>query len=85
MEVEWTALHLLRGLEPDFTLDETGAFVTLDGRFAVGREHMDLRRLMGSHTQEIQDAIADTPQRWQRFLEADEGAADILQQLLKLL
>jgi hypothetical protein len=21
MEVEWTALHLIRGLEPDFTLD----------------------------------------------------------------
>ncbi len=50
MQVEWTALHLVRGLEPDFTMDETGAFVTLDGRFALSRERMDLRGLIGPLT-----------------------------------
>src|SRR3712207_5914889 len=84
MEVEWTALRLLRGLEPDFTMDETGAFVTLDGRFAVSRERMDLRGLMGPRTVEIQEAITNTPQRWQRFLEVDDVAAEILERLLEL-
>jgi hypothetical protein len=50
MQVEWTALHLVRGLEPDFTMDETGAFVTLDGRFALSRERVDLRGLIGPLT-----------------------------------
>jgi hypothetical protein len=84
MQAEWTALHLLRGLEPDFTLDETGDFVTLDGRFAVSPKRMDLRGLMGPRTVELQEAIADTPERWRRFLEADEEAAELLEQLMKL-
>ena len=26
MQMEWESLHLIRGLEPDFTLDERGGF-----------------------------------------------------------
>jgi hypothetical protein len=84
MQMEWAALHLIRGLEPDFTMDETGAFVALDGRFAVSHSRMDLRGLMGPRTVEIQEAIASTPERWKRFLEADEEAADFLERLQEL-
>jgi len=84
MEVEWTALRLIRGLEPDFTMDQSGAFVTLDGCFAVSRKRMDLRGLMGPRTVELQEAIATTPERWKRFLETDEEAAELLKRLLGL-
>jgi hypothetical protein len=77
MQVGWTALHLLRGLEPDFTLDERGAFVTLDGRFAVSCERIDLQGLLGARTQEIQETIAKLPERWERFLLADEEAEEL--------
>jgi hypothetical protein len=83
-QLEWTALDLVRGTEPDFTLDETGSFVTLDGRFAVSPRRMDLRGLMGPRTEEIQEAIANTPEQWERFLIADDEAAELLQQLLRL-
>ena len=69
MHMEWTALHLVRGPEPGFTLDEAGAFLTPDGRFAVSRERMDLRGLSGPRTQAMQEAIANAPERWGRFLE----------------
>ena len=84
MQMEWTALHLVRRIEPDFTLDETGAFVTPDGRFAVSRERIDLRGLMGPRTEAMAEAIANTPERWQRFLAADEEAAELLERLLEL-
>lgn len=57
MEMEWEALHLIRGLEPTFTLDEWGAFWTLDGRFALSRHRMDLRGLHGPRTQEILETM----------------------------
>ncbi len=82
MQMEWSALHLVRGLEPGFTLDEAGTFWTLDGRFALSRKHMDLRGLMGPRTQEIQERIP--PERWGRFLEADEEAAELLECILEL-
>jgi hypothetical protein len=41
---------LIRHLEPDFTLDRSGAFVTLDGRFGVSRERIDLRGLSDPRT-----------------------------------
>ena len=82
MEVENIALHLIRGIEPDFTLDETDAFVTLDGRFAVSRRRMDLRGLMGPRTEELQASIP--PERWGRFLMADEEATNLLERLLEL-
>ena len=82
MQLEWTALHLLRGLEPDFTLDETDAFVTLDGRFAVSRFRLDLRGLLGPRTQEIEETIP--PERWRRFLVGDEEAHELLERLLEL-
>jgi hypothetical protein len=84
MHIEWTALHLVRGFEPDFTLDGSGAFVTPDGRFAVSRERMDLRGLSGPRTEAMQDAIANTPERWRRFLEAAEEAAELLERILEL-
>ena len=82
MQLEWTALHLIRGLEPDFTLDEAGAFWTLDGRFAVSRWRMDLRGLTGPRTVAIQETMP--PERWQRFLETDEEAAELLERLLAM-
>jgi hypothetical protein len=80
MEVEHTALHLLRGVEPYFTLDERDAFLTLDGRFALSRRRMDLRALMGPLTQQIQQSMPS--ERWGQFLAADEQAAELLRQLL---
>jgi len=82
MEMEWSALHLVRGCEPYFTLDETGTFVSPDGRFALSRERMDLRGLMGPRTQEQQQEIP--PERWRRFLEADEEAAELLERIREL-
>ncbi len=84
MHMEWTALHLVRGLEPDFTLDGSEAFVTLDGRFGVSRERIDLRGLSGPRTQAMQEAIANAPERWGRFLEADEEVAELLERILEL-
>ena len=82
MEMEWIALHLIRGIEPDFTLDETGAFWTLDGRFALSPRRMDLCALMGPRTQEIQQAIPS--ERWGRFLVADAEAAGAQNRLEQL-
>jgi hypothetical protein len=84
MQMEWIALHLIRNLEPGFTLDETGAFLTPDGRFAVSRRRMDLRGLMGPRTEALQEAIENAPERWRRFLAADEEAAELLERLLEL-
>ena len=81
-QLEWIALHLVRGIEPDFTLDEEGVFRTLDGRFALSRERMDLGGLMGPRTQRIEEATP--PERWHRFLAADEEACDLLERLLQL-
>jgi hypothetical protein len=80
MEVEHTALHLLRGVEPYLTLDERDAFLTLDGRFALSRRRMDLRALMGPLTEQIQESIPS--ERWGQFLAADEQAAELLRRLL---
>jgi hypothetical protein len=85
MEVEWTALHLHRGLEPRFTLDDSeagDAFVTLDGRFAVSRDRINLPALMGPRTEAIEEAIP--PDRWGCFLAADDEAADALEHLFEL-
>jgi hypothetical protein len=82
MEMEWIALYLVWGTEPDFTLDETDAFWTLDGRFALSPRRMDLRALMGPRTQETQQAIPS--ERWGRFLAADEEAAELLERVLQL-
>src|SRR5918999_3240011 len=72
MELEHTALPLLRGVEPYFTLDERDAFFTLDGRFALSRNRMDLRALMGPLTEQIVESIP--PGRWGQFLAAEEEA-----------
>ncbi len=47
MKMECMAFSLVR--EPTHTSpwDAMGAFVTLDGRFALSRERMDLQELMG--------------------------------------
>jgi hypothetical protein len=84
MQLEWEALRLLRDLEPGFTLDGSGAFFTLDGRFAVSPERMDLRGLMGPRTEALQEAIEDAPERWGRFLETDHEAADLLDDIRAL-
>jgi hypothetical protein len=80
MELEHTALHLLRGVEPYLTLDERDRFLTLDGRFALSRNRMDLRALMGPLTEQIQESIPS--ERWEQLLAADEQAADLLKRLL---
>lgn len=81
-EMEWTALHLLRYLQPNFTLDQTDTFWTLDGRFALSQHRMDLRWLMGQRTEAIQETM--TPERWETYLEVDEEAAELLERLLEL-
>jgi hypothetical protein len=49
--------------------------VTPDGRFAARHSRIDVRGLMSSRTEAIQEAIANAPERWRRFLEADDKAA----------
>ena len=80
-EMEWMALSLIRGSEPPLTLDEAGTFRSLDGRFALSRERMELRGLMGPRAEAA--ASSTSPERWQRFLE-DEEAAEILEELMGL-
>jgi hypothetical protein len=82
IEIEWTALHLIRGIEPRHTVDEAGAFWSLDGRLACSRTHMDLQALMGHRTEELEEAIP--PERWGRFLAHDGEAKDLLARLLEL-
>jgi hypothetical protein len=81
-QMEWEALSLLRGCEPTLTLDGAGAFVTLDGRFALSRERQDARAQMGPETRRQQEAVP--PERWGEFLDADDMAADLLEELLAL-
>jgi hypothetical protein len=80
MELEHTALHLPRGLEPYFTLDERDRFLTLDGRFALSRNRMDLQALMGPLTEQIQESIPS--ERWGQFLASDGQAVELLEELL---
>ena len=82
LELEWVAFHLVRGLEPHFSLDASDVLRTLDGRFAVSRHRMDLRNLGEPRTQAMQEAMV--PERWQRFLKADEEAAELMERLLEL-
>lgn len=81
-QLESAALHIVRGGEPDFTLDERDAFWTLDGRFALAPWRVDLSALMGPDTQRIQESMP--PERWERFLAADEEAAEALDRLRAL-
>ena len=75
MEMEWTALSLVRGVDPGFTLDEEGVFFTLDGRFALSRQRMDLQALMGPQTMKLKESIP--LEWWREFLNADEEAAKL--------
>jgi hypothetical protein len=82
MQMEWEALHLVRSVEPTLTLDEGGAFLAPDGRFALDRDLLDARGLHGPRTRELQEAVP--PERWERFLAADERAAAAVERLLGL-
>lgn len=82
LEVEFAVWALVSGYEPKITVDRDGAFYTLDGRFAIDRERMDLRALFGPATERLVEAVP--PERWWRFLEADAEAADLLERLLAL-
>ncbi len=79
MEMEWTALSLVRGVAPGFTLDEEGAFFTLDGRFALSMQRMDLQALMGPQTEKLRESIP--LEWWGEFLNADEEAANLRERL----
>ena len=80
-EIQWTALCLLRGIEPRHTVDEAGAFWTLDGRLACSPKHMDLGALMGSRREELEAALL--PDRWAQFLASNEKAQELLERLLE--
>ena len=54
----------------------------LDGRFAVSRRRMDLRGLMGPRTQAMQETMP--LDMWERFLEDDQEAAELLEHILEL-
>ena len=75
-----SALALLRGGEPLYTVDEAGAFFTLDGRFVVSERFLSGAALL--RKAELEEAR--DPERWSRFLAHDEGAKDLLDQLLEL-
>jgi hypothetical protein len=69
MEMEWSALHLVRGCDPYFTPDKAGALVTPAGRFALSRDRReDLRGFMGPRTVQLQKVIANTPERWGQLI-----------------
>lgn len=80
--MEWTALSLVRGDDPGFTLDEEDTFWTLDGRFALSPNRRDIGAVMGRNTQRILKSMP--PDRWKRFLESDEDAANALERLFEL-
>jgi len=45
---------------------------------------MNLRSLVGPRTEAIQEDIANMPERWRRFLGANEEAAELLERLLRV-
>lgn len=81
-ELEWISFDILRGRAPYFTLDETGAFRTVDGRFAVSPDRLNIQGLFRKDPTREEEAIA--AERWERFLEEDEEAADALERLRAL-
>lgn len=81
-EMEWISCDILRGRAPYFTLGEDGAFRTVDGRFAVSPNRLDIRGLFRKDPTREEDAIA--AERWRRLLEEDERAAKALERLLAL-
>ncbi|MBA2343992.1 MAG: hypothetical protein H0V83_02770 [Rubrobacter sp.] len=54
-------------------------FYTLLGRPAQSLEFQDLRALHGPETERHNEAVP--PERWERFLNSDERAAEILEEL----
>lgn len=82
MEVEDVALDLVRGDEPESSVDEAGNFYEPGeaGRRAVGPEHMDFQVLFNREATEKR-ASSIPEGRWERFLAADETAAEILDRL----
>ncbi len=81
-EMEWISCDILRGRAPYFTLGEDGAFRTVDGRFAVSPDRLNIQGLFRKDPTPEEEAIA--AERWERFLEEDEQAADALERLLAL-
>jgi len=79
MECEFIAHALVAGFGTSFGADEEGNFYAPDGRLAVGPDYLDFEALFGKRTEELVAAIP--PDRWERFLVADEEAADLLEQL----
>jgi hypothetical protein len=75
-----SALALLRGGEPPYTVDEAGAFFTLRGRFVVSERYLSGAALL--RKAELEET--SSPERWSRFLAHDERAKDLLDQLLEL-
>jgi hypothetical protein len=80
LQVEFVAWALIGGYEPTVGVDRDGTFYTLDGRFALDRERMDLQALMGPQTRRIEEAVPT--ERWRKFLSADASASDLLEDLL---
>ena len=80
MEMGFTAVKLVQGTEPKYTLDEAGTFLTLDGQCALSRRRVDIQALLGPRTKQQQESIP--PERWGRFLAADDDAADLLERII---
>jgi hypothetical protein len=81
-EMEWISLDLIRGREPYFTLGEDDAFRTVGGKFAVSLHRLNIQGLFRKDPTREEDAVA--AERWERFLEEDEEAADALERLWEL-
>jgi len=80
LQIEFVAWALMGGYEPTVGVERDGTFYTLDGRFALDRERIDLRALMGPEMRRIQEGVP--PERWWGFLDADAEAADLFEELL---
>ncbi len=79
MEMEWISLDIVRGRAPYFTLVEDGAFRTVDGRFAVSPDRLNIQGLFRKDPTREEQAIS--AERWERLIEEDERAADALERL----
>ncbi|MGH3086277.1 MAG: hypothetical protein ACRDSJ_03025 [Rubrobacteraceae bacterium] len=77
--LESMAHDLAAGCEPDLTYANDGAFYTQLGRLALSPTFQDLQALCGREAEEhIESVPAD---RWERFLDSDEHAAELLDKL----
>lgn len=78
-ELESMAHDLAAGCEPRLTVTTGREFYTGLGRPALTPAFMDLEALFGKETEDHDASVP--PDRWERFLDSDERAAELLDEL----